>query len=331
MTIGREKLCRIVEKMSRCRVSVLGDVMIDHFIWGSVERISPEAPVPVVKVDREEIVPGGAANVARNLLALGAKTDMVAVVGDDEGAGILKNQLESSGIRPDLLITEAGRPTTKKTRVVAHNQQIVRFDREADIPVSASTRKAMLRQVAEIAGNLDAVIVSDYAKGVVSKALMNGLIKAAEKTPFMISVDPKVRNAGAFYNVDLITPNHHEAGEMLGIRLVNEDKAVEEAGYKLLKKLKVKSLLITRAHLGMTVLTKDMKPTHIPTTARQVFDVTGAGDSVIAAITLAKIAGASWAEAAAIANFAAGVVVEKIGTATVSSEELREAIMNREY
>ncbi len=330
MTVSRKKLCAIVKKMPQCKVLVLGDVMIDHFIWGSVERISPEAPVPVVKVVREETIPGGAANVARNLLALDAGTKLVGVMGDDEGSEFLRKKLEEGGIDPKFMAIEKGRPTTKKTRVIACNQQIVRFDREADNPILPQTRKKLLQRIENEVGDLDAVIVSDYAKGVVSRLLMNGVQKTAGRNRFMVSVDPKIRNAKAFNHVDLITPNHHEAGEMLGIRLVNEDKAVEVAGHKLLKKLNVRGLLITRAHLGMTVFTPKARPMHIPTVARQVYDVTGAGDSVIAAITLAKVAGASWEEAASIANFAAGVVVGKLGTATVSIKELYDAIKTRE-
>ncbi|MCC6159256.1 MAG: D-glycero-beta-D-manno-heptose-7-phosphate kinase [Deltaproteobacteria bacterium] len=325
-TFARDELLEHIRKFARRRVLVVGDIMLDRFIWGSVERISPEAPVPVVRVDREESTPGGAANVARNLIALGARADLAGLAGDDAAARTLTDRLAAEGIGELMLAVEHDRPTTVKTRVIAGSQQIVRFDHELARPVTEAARRSLVRDITRRIADYEAVIVSDYNKGVVDVRLMKAIRAAAKAAGIPVVVDPKVRNAPAYSGVDLLTPNHHEAGEMLGVRLANTDAAIEAAGAKLVRKMRLRCLIVTRAALGMSIFREGEGPTHIPTVARQVFDVTGAGDSVIATVTLARAAGASWEQAAAIANFAAGVVVAKVGTGTVSARELKTAI-----
>jgi D-glycero-beta-D-manno-heptose-7-phosphate kinase len=320
------RILDIVKNFSHRRILVVGDVMLDHYLWGNVERISPEAPVPVVQVDREEMRPGGAANVALNLIGLGAKASLAGMIGEDQAGNTLIEVLRRELVDTRFLAFDKTRPTTVKTRIIAHNQQVVRFDKEMKKAAAAETVRELLRRIRENIDEFHAVIVSDYGKGVVGKMLMDGLRVVAKAARIPIAVDPKIRNVAVYKCVDLITPNHHEAGEMLGTRLINEDKAVESAGNKLVKRLDLQCLLITRAALGMSLFRPGRSPTHIPTVARQVFDVTGAGDSVIAATTLARVSGAGWEESASIANQAAGIVVGKVGTAVVTAKELKEAL-----
>ncbi|MCB9475555.1 MAG: D-glycero-beta-D-manno-heptose-7-phosphate kinase [Deltaproteobacteria bacterium] len=326
---NREQLLKLVDAFPGHKVMVVGDVMMDEFIWGSVSRISPEAPVPVVQVDKEERRLGGAANVARNLIDMSAEVVLAGVIGDDPTADLLREAARQGGVDDSCLLTEIGRPTTVKTRVIAHNQQVVRYDRESVDALPSELYGRLLERIEERATELEAVIVSDYGKGVIGPYLMDGLRSLATKYEFVIVVDPKIRNSATYHDTDLVTPNHHEAGELVGRKLPNEDAAVEKAGQEILESLRLKSLLITRAALGMTLFRPNQEPEHFPTVARQVFDVTGAGDSVIAATTLAKISGGDWREAASIANYAAGVVVGKIGTATATLDELREAMGRR--
>lgn len=323
---NKDRLLEHVAAFGGRRILVVGDVMLDRYVWGVAERISPEAPVPVVRVDREEATPGGAANVARNLVSMGARAHLAGAIGDDGAGAVLTESLRAEGIEDLMLTVEPGRPTTTKTRVIAGTQQVVRFDFEDARPMSEAARRALLEDIRARIGDYEAVIVSDYNKGVVSAALMNALRKAAAAKNIPIIVDPKVRNVPAYRGVALMTPNHHEAGEILGRRLPNRDEDIEAAGEKILRQLKLGCLIITRASLGMSIFQPGQKPAHIPTVARQVFDVTGAGDAVIAATTLARAAGATWEEAAAVANVAGGIIVGKIGTGTVTVKEMKNGI-----
>jgi D-beta-D-heptose 7-phosphate kinase/D-beta-D-heptose 1-phosphate adenosyltransferase len=298
---------------------VIGDIILDHYIWGRVSRISPEAPVPVVEVTREEFLLGGAANVAHNIVALGGRASVIGINGQDVAGEALINILRQRGVNCDGIFTE-NRPTTVKTRVIAHNQQVVRFDREDKKYVDGKILKGILEYINSELFKYDAVIVSDYQKGMISQELIKDIVKKTKPKGMFIAVDPKVGHFDFYKGVSLITPNVMEAssGSQIDIR---DDKTLLRAGKGLMKKLSCKAVLITRGEQGMSLFEKN-KITHIPTVARKVYDVTGAGDTVISAFTLAHVSGATREEAAVIANHAAGIVVAEVGTAVATPEQL---------
>jgi D-beta-D-heptose 7-phosphate kinase/D-beta-D-heptose 1-phosphate adenosyltransferase len=310
-------------------VLVLGDLMVDEYIWGHVSRISPEAPVPVVEVKAETVRLGGAANVAANLRALGGRVQIVGLVGNDAQAERLAHELEALGVKSDGVVVDRDRPTTIKTRVVAGSQHVVRFDRESDEPVGAEAAARIAEYVRRHLPAVDAVCISDYAKGVVTEALLGEVLPAARAAGRIVAVDPKVAHFFHYRGVDVITPNHHEAAAAAGVALRREADLRREAE-RLRRAVAARALLVTRGEHGMSLFEGDGQVTDIPTRAREVYDVTGAGDTVIAALSLALAAGATLREAAHIANYAAGVVVGKVGTATVSLTELRRAIAEAE-
>jgi D-beta-D-heptose 7-phosphate kinase/D-beta-D-heptose 1-phosphate adenosyltransferase len=273
----------------------------------------------------ETVKVGGAGNVAANIAALGGQVRLVAVVGDDAAAERLAGELERAGVKADGLIVDGSRPTTIKSRVVAGSQHIVRFDRESDAPLGAGVRSAVLRKVRERLPDAEVLLVSDYAKGVVSPALMRAVLPLAARQRTIVAVDPKVQHLPLFRGVAVIAPNHHEAAAGAGI-LVRSDGDLMRVGEALLRRLRVEALLITRGERGMSLFQAGKPPVHIPTFAREVYDVTGAGDTVMAALSLALAAGAGMPAAATLANYAAGVVVGKRGTATVTWEELGRAL-----
>ncbi len=305
------------------RVAVVGDVILDRFLYGTVERISPEAPVPVVEVEREVLRLGGAANVVHNLRALGARVDLLGVVGRDPMADVLRRELERLGVGMDGLVAAADRPTPVKTRVIAQHQQVVRFDQErrAGLPGDALGRLVAVLEAR--AAGWDAVIVSDYGKGVVGPALMGPLMAAARARGLWVSVDPKPTHADLYRGAGVITPNTRETEAMTGLPARSDHEAAR-AGGALRDRLGTQAVLVTRGERGMT-LVEEGRVTHIPTRARDVFDVTGAGDTAVAVLTLARAAGSPLAEAAALANLAGGIVVGKLGTAVVTLEELGTA------
>lgn len=313
------------------RVLVVGDVMLDQFIWGSVSRISPEAPVPVVDFASESFMPGGAANVARNIAALHAQTELFTFVGRDESAARLKQLLLDQNVACQGLLTHAARPTSIKTRIVAHQQQVVRLDRESKLECDGPSIRRLLAAMEPAIVYSDAVIVGDYGKGLVTQALLDGLQHFCRQRGVWLSLDPKPVHDLNLGGLSLITPNRKEAFELAGTqdctRTENpmEDKNLLEAAAKLLEELQPALLLITLGDLGMLLCQRQQKPIHIPTVAQEVFDVSGAGDTVIASFTLAIAAGATPVEAAILSNHAAGVVVGKVGTATVTPEELIES------
>ncbi len=310
-----KRLRRIIRNFRQKRVLVLGDLMLDKYIWGNVSRISPEAPVPVVEVQRESSCLGGAGNVAQNLLSLGAIPLLVGLVGDDaEGRWIRRQVRNNRGI-----FVDPNRPTTVKTRIIAHHQQVVRVDWEKKSAVSPEQEEKILRFIRN--QSFDGLLISDYSKGMVRASLLGKLLPFARGRGIPVFVDPKMEHFHLFSPVTLITPNHHEA-EKIVHHTCRTDAEIERAGQKILSVVESVYLIIKRGEHGMTVFEKGKPPVHIPTVAREVFDVTGAGDTVIAAASLALLAGARITEAAAIANAAAGVVVGKIGTATVTPEEL---------
>ena len=312
----------------KTRVLVVGDAMLDQFIWGSVSRISPEAPVPVVDFQRESFMPGGAANVARNLSALGAQTELLAVVGEDDPAERLRELLRGHRVGCGGLIPQADRPTSIKTRIVAHQQQLVRVDRETRGEIEPKSTSRLLRALAARLPEADAVIVGDYGKGVVTQRLVDELKRLCQARGVWLSLDPKPVHSLNLSRLSLITPNRKEAFALSGLpdetRHANPlmDLNLVRTGGRLLNDLEPALLLITLGEQGMLLCRRGENPHHIPTVAREVFDVSGAGDTVIASFTLAIAAGASPLEAAIDSNHAAGVVVGKVGTAIVTPAEL---------
>jgi len=316
----------IIDRFSRLKTLVIGDVMLDHYIWGTVSRISPEAPVPVVQMSRETEMPGGAGNVAVNMAALGADVHVVGLLGEDAAAERLVSLFQRGPIHTDSTVRTPERPTIVKTRIIAHHQQIVRLDREIRAEVSTSLRDQIWLQVERILPEVQAVVLSDYAKGVVTPYLIHRLIPLARKLKIPITVDPKVENFHFYKHVTCVTPNTQEAMDSGGVRYLRDDRDMEKLGQQLLKKIDADSILITRGEHGMSLFEKKKPVYHIPTRAREVFDVTGAGDTVISTLTLALAAGASVRQAAELANYAAGIVVGKLGTASVTGPELLKAV-----
>ena len=322
----KERLLKIVGNLNSKSIMVIGDLMLDKYIWGDVSRISPEAPVQVVSVEKENYVPGGAANVANNIAGLGSKASMVGIVGNDISKDYLISELKKRNINVDGIMIDEKRPTIQKVRIIARSQQLLRVDYENKDRLHDHIEKKLIKFISENLQNVDGVVVSDYAKGAVTKGLMSILKDLARKHNKTIIVDPKPRNKELYTDVTLITPNHKEASEMAGIEEETE-KDIEKIGAILLKTLN-NNVLITRGEKGMSLFEKNGRITNIPTKAKEVFDVTGAGDTCVATIALALATGATMEEAAIIANHAAGIKVGKIGTATVSIDELRESIQN---
>jgi D-beta-D-heptose 7-phosphate kinase/D-beta-D-heptose 1-phosphate adenosyltransferase len=307
--------------MRNRKVVVLGDVMLDEFVWGDVTRISPEAPVPVVDIQRESFHLGGAANVLANLVALGARASVVGVVGDDPAGERLRSSLRAAGADQDeYLVTDEHRPSTVKTRIIAHSQLVVRADRESRRPVNGQTEARIIEALQAALENAAALIVSDYDKGVVTPRILEKILPLAyDQVPVLI--DPKLRNFSSYRPATLVTPNHHEALRMASLE-ADTDEGLYEAARRIRAELNCDAVLITRGDRGMMLLEGTGAPVFVATAAREVYDVTGAGDTVIATLAAALAAGSSLIEAAALANHAAGIVVGKVGTATANAGEL---------
>ncbi len=326
--LSPQRAKQILALAQKTRILVLGDVMLDQFIWGSVSRISPEAPVPVVEFSRESFMPGGAANVARNLAALGTPVELFGVIGKDDAAGKLQQLLAKQGIGCTGLVNAPARHTSIKTRIVAHQQQVVRVDRETRGSLDAATTAKLLAELKQQIANADAVIIGDYGKGVVTQPLLDEIKLLCGERGVWLSLDPKPVHQLKLAGLSLITPNRKEAFELA--KLPDEtknpnplaDKNLIQVAEKLLTDLHPALLLITLGELGMLLCQRGQQPFHIPTVAQEVFDVSGAGDTVIASFTLAIAAGASPLEAALLSNYAAGIVVGKVGTAITTPAEL---------
>ena len=312
----------ILKNFSKSRILVIGDLILDRYIWGRVSRISPEAPVPVVEVTDDNFMLGGAANVANNIVALGGEVTVAGVAGKDRAGEVLRGLLEEQDIQCALF--EDSRPTTIKTRVIAHNQQVVRFDREDKNRVAVRVMRELFAFLKHAIHEHDAVIVSDYKKGMVSRELIEGILNSSRPQNKLLAVDPKVGHFHYYKGASLITPNLAEASQGSGVE-IKDEKSLILAGRTLMKKLSCGAVLITRGEQGMSLFEKK-GITHIPTVARHVYDVTGAGDTVIATFALAYSSGASMQEAAVIANHAAGIVVGEVGTAVVTREKLLESL-----
>ena len=324
MNFDHAKLKALIPSLKGKRVLVIGDVMADHYVWGRVERISPEAPIPVVHVNREEVKLGGAANVACNIAVLGGSVTLAGIIGADAMGDTLIKLLKEAHISPDGLVKDAGRPTIQKTRVMAQHQQVVRVDRELNQALDAKVAEQFSAVCIKAVASCDAVLFSDYAKGALSAALAAAVIAEAHKLGKVVAADPKPANIGFFRGSDIVTPNQGEAQAVVGFQF-RDDASVEEAGQKIRSLQGIRSVLITRGEHGMS-LVSDGPAVHIPTRAQRVFDVTGAGDTVIATLTLALAAKVPAPEACALANTAAGIVVGEVGVATVTAEQLDEAL-----
>ncbi len=324
--LTKKRAAEILSQARDCRIVVLGDVMLDEFIWGDVTRISPEAPVPVVNIQRESTRLGGAANVLANVSALGANANVIGVVGADAAAEKLRDGLRlTGGVQTDaMLIEDETRPTTIKLRIIAHSQMVVRADREQRGPVNGLVETRIISAAKEAIADAQALVVSDYDKGVITPRILSELLPLAYgRIPVL--VDPKIRNFDAYRPANLVTPNHHEALRVSNLEEDN-DETLQQAASMIRGRLGCDAVLITRGEYGMMLVEGDAPPVYVETAAQEVFDVTGAGDTVIATLAAALAAGASMTEAAVLANQAAGIVVGKVGTATASADEILDSL-----
>jgi D-beta-D-heptose 7-phosphate kinase/D-beta-D-heptose 1-phosphate adenosyltransferase len=316
----------LIARFSEVKILIIGDVMLDRYWWGSVSRISPEAPVPVVQLEKTSLVPGGAANVAVNIASLGANPRLIGVIGNDAEGKYLSSTLAKSNISSDLLLALEDRPTTVKTRIVAHNQHVVRIDNEKTNFLPSEQEESLWRTIESELDETDLILISDYAKGLLSRNLLLRLITKAKENDKYILVDPKGKDYTKYAGATLLTPNRREAREACNLE---EHQPVDEitiAGETLISQLGLEALLITQGEHGMTLFQRAEKPVHFQTKARTVYDVTGAGDTVIAALAVALAAGASLLQAAELSNISAGLVVEEVGTTTINREKLLEAL-----
>jgi rfaE bifunctional protein kinase chain/domain len=324
----RNELNEYIDRFPAANVFVIGDIIMDEYIWGDVSRISPEAPVPVVEVKEETKRLGGAANVGHNIISLGGGSILCGVVGEDNTGRELIEMLKGLGLTTEGILIDPDRHTSVKTRVVARNQQVVRFDRETRRMIDSGSTESLLEFLKNRINDIDAVIVADYGKGVISPQLMKGLRDLLVGSRIILAVDPKTDHFEYYKGIDVITPNHHEAGAYCRFEIVDEETLIK-AGRKMLDDLDCKSVLITQGKDGMTLFEKDEKPYPIRTIARKVFDVSGAGDTVIGTLCLALASGMDSKSAAEISNFAAGIVVGEVGTSVVTAEELKNVINRR--
>lgn len=328
-----KRVQEIVARMSGRRILVAGDLMLDEFIWGKVSRISPEAPVPVVAVERETSYPGGAANVARNLREFTPHAAVLGLAGEDAAGARLRDLLVAGGIGTDGVVPRSG-PTTVKTRIIARTQQVVRVDRELAEPAGPAQRQALLAALEAALPQADAVILEDYGKGLLDQDLAAEIINRSRAAGCIVAVDPNAGNPLSWRGATVVKPNRHEAFAAAGMPWSEpaphplEDKPLLQACQALLVKWEAEQLLVTLSELGMLLFTKDGGRHHTPTRAREVFDVSGAGDTAISLYTLALCAGATPVEASEIANHASGVVVGKLGTATLTPDELLASFEN---
>jgi len=318
----------LVPRFTGRRVAVIGDLMLDRYLWGRVDRISPEAPVPVVEIERDSRTLGGAGNVAVNLSALGAVPVLLGVTGDDAVGAEMRAAFRERGVSPDTVVSDATRPTTIKTRIIAHSQQVVRFDRESRADLSGGALAQLLAAIERTLPECDTMVVSDYGKGVIQPATLDKAIGLARSRGIPVCVDPKESHIDHYRGVSILTPNQHEAGWVQGQRVV-DDVSLMEVGWGLQKRLDAEAVLVTRGPQGMSLFERGGRYTHIPTVAREVFDVTGAGDTVVSVVAAALAAGADFPSACVLSNHAAGVVIREVGTAACTPEQLIASLEGR--
>jgi rfaE bifunctional protein kinase chain/domain len=317
--LTNKSLAKRIDKFIGSRILVIGDIIVDEFVWGKVERVSPEAPVPIVNIERESLMLGGAGNVVHNIISLGGNATVCGVIGSDSIGWRLREMLINASSPTDYIIIDEERPTTVKTRVVAHSQQVVRVDREDIKPINSEHTKKILEALTDQLPILHAVIIADYGKGVITQELMDG-IRSIIPNDLILAVDPKIQNIELYKGSTLITPNSYEAKLMSGTDTINE------AGRFLLDRLDCEIVLITRGEEGMSLFLRD-QVIEIPTAAKKVFDVSGAGDTVISTFTLSLVAGLEPKQAAILANAAAGLVVAEVGTAAITASKLKEFVV----
>jgi D-glycero-beta-D-manno-heptose-7-phosphate kinase len=321
-----DRLAQIQKGFAGKRIAVVGDLMLDRYFWGRVARISPEAPVPVVEVEEESTRLGGAANVANNIASLGGVPIMIGVVGKDTGAELLRTLVTEKGFPAYGIIVDSSRPTTIKTRVIAHAQHVVRIDQEEKTDLDAGTQAKVLAVLESQIKSLDGIILEDYNKGVLAKGLIKSIIELAKDNKKPITVDPKSNNFFEYQGVSVFKPNRKEAEEALG-RQLHTISDMEGAARDLLKRLAADNVLLTLGEMGMILLERNGSPAHVETRARHVADVSGAGDTVIATLTMAMAAGATIQESASLANYAGGIVCGEIGIVPIEKDILIQAVL----
>ncbi|MBI4468989.1 MAG: D-glycero-beta-D-manno-heptose-7-phosphate kinase [Acidobacteria bacterium] len=317
----------MIDRFRGRRLLVTGDFMLDRFVWGKATRISPEAPVPVVEIERETEELGGAGNVVHNLLALGAAPQPIGLVGKDAWGERLIERLRQSGVDTRWMLRDASRPTTTKTRIMAHQQQLVRADQECRKLAATSIVEALLDAARRVLTEVEGVIISDYDKGTLTPEYLRYLLEWARNKSLPVFIDPKIRNFRHYQPVTLIKPNHREAERVSQVEIHDTD-SLHRAAAVILGMIDCEYLLVTRGEDGMSLFSREAPPEHVPAGTREVYDVTGAGDTVMATVGLACVSGGSPLEAAILANGAAGVVIAKLGTATLTSEELKKAFQD---
>jgi len=315
----------LFEIFKRKRIAVVGDLMLDRYFWGSVARISPEAPVPVVEIESESARLGGAANVANNIKSLGSEPILIGVIGDDNSGNLLRDLMKESAFTTVGLVIDADRPTTVKTRIIAHSQHVVRIDRETRDEISYTLQHRIVDVLRQNIHSVDAIIIEDYNKGVVVKSLIKQLVNLANEYEKVITVDPKFNNFFEYCGVTVFKPNSREVEAVMGRKLV-DDASVEEAGRAIMNRLQAKNILLTRGEKGMTLFEQSGTVTHVPAKTRKVADVSGAGDTVISTLTVALASGATVREATSLANYAGGVVCGEVGIVPVAKDALLSAI-----
>jgi D-glycero-beta-D-manno-heptose-7-phosphate kinase len=322
--IDKEKLKKILNDFKSKKVLVVGDIMLDKYIWGDVSRISPEAPVQVVHVIKETFAPGGASNVATNVSSMNGTAFMVGITGDDISKNILVEDLIEKKVNADGIFIDKDKPTTQKVRIIGKIQQLLRVDYEDKTHLHKKIESSIIEYISKVIKEVDVVVIADYAKGVITENVSSHLIKVARENNKAVIVDPKPKHRELYMNATLITPNNLEASQMTGFDEINEDN-VYEAGEKLMKYLN-SNVLITRGPQGMSLFEKDGSEKHIPTHAKEVYSLIGAGDTVVATIAMAVAAGANFKDAAFLANIAAGIKLGKLGTASVSVDEIKKEL-----
>ncbi len=328
LSITQQRIDELLSNVRTKRIAVIGDVMIDRYIWGNVNRISPEAPVPIVEVESESSRLGGAANVANNIVSLGASALLLGIVGDDFSGKEFRSILEQQNASAEGIISDSLRPTTVKTRVIAHHQHVVRIDREEKNDIGPEVQQKILSVLEKNIDSLDGIIIEDYNKGVVVKELIHAIIELANRKKKIITVDPKFNNFFEYKNVTVFKPNKKETEEVFGKKIKNQTDVLA-AGKTLIEKLNADNVLLTRSEKGMSLFEKNGNVTHIPTNARNVADVSGAGDTVIATLTVMLAAGATISEAALLANYAGGIVCGEVGIITIDPAILRSTIFEQ--
>jgi rfaE bifunctional protein kinase chain/domain len=325
INVSLKKLSNLKKKFIGKRVAVIGDLMLDSYFWGKVGRISPEAPVPVVEIDNEFNRFGGAMNVAFNILTLGGIPIPIGVIGNDNEGKVFSSLMKKSGISSKGIVIDKNRPTTSKTRVIADKQHVVRIDREKTTPISAQTEKKILDLLKKEIKKLDAIILEDYNKGVMTDSLIRNVIELATNENIIITVDPKFNNFFLYQNATVFKPNRKETEDALGIR-ISSMKDITTAGRQLLDKMNCKYALLTLGEEGIALFEKNKAERRLPTKAQKVSDVSGAGDTVISTLTIALTAGADIYDAAYLANFAGGIVCQEIGIVPIELNKLFNAV-----